>query len=249
MPDVPAQVLYGQVVGHFVKFIADTGDVGNVPDEVPLTGKVTLAPLTTVMRWATTTPPRLAVPDTIVCDVLGGDLAAPGGGSVYVIASQQPDAEPTLCQWKATFAFDGVKTQPVPVTFEVPSNGVVDLSQAIGLPPEPPVITVVSTESEAAAANSASASAASAQDAWDAANSIDQGPPGPSGTVSVVATNTLPAGSAATVTDGDPSPTNAALTFGIPKGDLGPSGVIVLSAAAPVPGGTPVGTIVLRTAT
>src|SRR5580765_6557005 len=130
MPDVPPEVLYGQVIGHFVKYIADTSDVANVPDEVPLTGKVTLSPLTPVMRWPTTSPPRMAVPDNVLCTLVGGDLTAPGGsGSVFVIASQQPDAEPTLCQWRATFAFDNVPAQPAQVVFEVPAGGVVDLSQ------------------------------------------------------------------------------------------------------------------------
>lgn len=101
------------------------------------------------------------------------------------MASRQPEAQPTLCQWRATFHFDGVVTQPAPVVFEVPSGGAVDVSQAIAVPAEPPVLVVVSTESQAAAAASASDAAASeaaaAQSAQDAADYAASGNPGPQG--------------------------------------------------------------------
>ena len=58
MPDVPAQVAYGQVVGRFVSMLADGVDAGNVPDERPLTGNVTLLPSVLLVRWPGTVPPR-----------------------------------------------------------------------------------------------------------------------------------------------------------------------------------------------
>lgn len=211
MADIPSAVAYGQVTGRFVKFIADSGDAANVPDEVPLTGKVILTPQTTVIRWPGTTPPRLAVADVVTCLVSAtGDLAAPdgSGGGVYVIASDQPQGQPSTCQWRATFEFDAVKTQPGSVLFNVPANGVVDISQMVDIPPQPPVEVVYATEGPA-------------------------GPPGPKGDPG------------ATGPQGAQGATGATG----PAGPQGAPGVIVLSAAAPVPGGTPAGTVVLRTAT
>lgn len=52
----------------------------------------------------------------------------------------------------------------------------------------------------------------------------DAGTNGLDGEVNVIATNTLPPGSSATVTDSNPDPRIADLTFGIPKGDKGDKG-------------------------
>jgi hypothetical protein len=122
--DVPPEVTYGQVVGRFVRFIADTADVGTVPDEVPLTGTVTLTPLTRFIRFPTTTPPRLAVAEVVVCQVIAGELCPPDGGGpgVFVIATDQPAGSPDTCQWQATFSFDGMLTQPPPAEPSVGST-------------------------------------------------------------------------------------------------------------------------------
>lgn len=238
MADVPAEVAYGEVVGHFVRFIADTADVGNVPDEILMTGKITLTPLTPVIQFASTTPPRLAVIDPQTCFVQDGDLYPPDKNSpgVFVVATDQPDGVPNTVQWRARFQFDNVTVQPADVIFNVPAGGVVDLSAAVAIPPIPPTSVVVSTESEAAAAASAQAAAASAAAAeqWAlSGNPGATGPPGPQG----------PKGdTGAQGPKGDTGATG-------PQGPIGNAGVLVLSAAAPVPPGTQAGTIILRTAT
>jgi hypothetical protein len=173
--DIPTQIGYGQVVGRFVRFTADTPDPGNVPDEIPLEGTITLTPLTTAMRWPTAVPPRLAVADTLTCLVVDGDLYPPGGGpdaGVYVVATDQPNAVPSLVQWRANFNFAGISPQPNPVVFNVPAGGVVDLSIVAPVAPDPPTIVVVdpnsaieiaqAVEDAEAAAAAAAASAAAA---------------------------------------------------------------------------------------
>ena len=59
--------------------------------------------------------------------------------------------------------------------------------------------------------------------AWNNVGDIT-GPKGDSGTIVVAGTETLPAGSDAEVTDSDSDPSNANLTFKIPKGDTGAKG-------------------------
>lgn len=166
--DVPTQVQYGQVIGRFVSFTADSYDAGNVPDEVPLNGKVTLTPLTTITRWPTTTPPRLAIAQPVTAVVIDGTLTGPDGlinHLLYLVATDQPEGQPDTIQWRASFRFDNVAVQPADVVFNVPANGVVDLSQIVSIPPEPGTIVVVSHEDALAAAASADAAAQSVVDA------------------------------------------------------------------------------------
>ena len=137
MADVPSGVNYGRVFGHFVKFLADSPDVGDVPDEVPLEGSITLTPLTTIIRFPTTVPPRLAVAQSLICPVIQGDIYPPGttaddigtvAPGVYVIASSQPLGEPSTVQWRATYTFNGISSQPNSVVFNVDPEEDTDLS-------------------------------------------------------------------------------------------------------------------------
>ena len=169
MADVPTPVAYGQVTGRFVSYYADTADAGNVPDESPLTGEVVLTPLVSVTRWPTAAPPRMAIAQPVTCPVVDGTLMSPEGVTpgVYVIATDQPSGNPTVVQWRASFTFTGVSSPPTPVVFNVPTNGVVDISVTPPVTPDPPVTYVVTYEDarvaeEAAASATASAGAAAA---------------------------------------------------------------------------------------
>lgn len=176
MPDVPDVVQYGKVTGRFVSFRADSSDAGDAPDEVPLTGKVTLTPTVSYMRWRNTTPPRLSAIEPIVCQIVDGNLKAPDGlGDVYVVATDQPDADPNIVQWKASFRFDGSTSQPADAVFNVPANGSVDLAVVIPAEEQPGVVIVVSAEdrlaAEAAAIRAEAAARAAALSETNAATS------------------------------------------------------------------------------
>ena len=163
MAAVPSEVNYGRIRANFVAFIAD--DNGNVLEEVPLEGNVILTPTVGVLRFPSTSPPRTAVIQTLQCPVIGGILYPPGtplGGpfpsqtGVAAVASDQPAGLPTTVQWTASFSLENTSAQPNPVTFEVPSGGVVDLTTVMPATPEPGIVVVVSTvdreRAEAAAA-------------------------------------------------------------------------------------------------
>ena len=154
MAAVPSEVNYGRIRANFVAFIAD--DNGNVLEEVPLEGNVILTPTVGVLRFPSTSPPRTAVIQTLQCPVIGGILYPPGtplGGplpsqtGVAAVASDQPAGLPTTVQWTASFSLKNTSAQPNPVTFEVPSGGVVDLTTVMPATPEPGIVVVVSTES------------------------------------------------------------------------------------------------------
>jgi hypothetical protein len=156
--DAPSAVAYGQVKGRFVQYVADTTDVGVVPDEVPLEGRVTLTPLTQIVQFPSTVPPRMAVASPVQALVSNGDLKGLQGQLLYVIATDQPAGIPNKVQWRASFQLSGIATQPASVVFEVPANGVVDLSMAISVPLAAPVVTVVNhADAQAAALSSAQA--------------------------------------------------------------------------------------------
>ena len=163
MPDVPAAINYGKVVGRFVSFYADTGDASDVPDEVALTGSVTLTPRATVLQVTGVTPPRTALAQTLTCPVVDGWLCAPGTSTpgVFVIATDQPAAQPSTVQWQASFSFSGA-TLPT-VIFDVPTDGEVDLTTVVPATPASGTVTVVSHDDAVAAA----AAAAAAEDALD----------------------------------------------------------------------------------
>ena len=152
MATVPSEVNYGRIRANFVAFIAD--DNGNVLEEVPLEGNVILTPTVGVLRFPSTSPPRTAVIQTLQCPVIGGILYPPGtplGGpfpsqtGVAAVASDQPAGLPTTVQWTASFSLENTSAQPNPVTFEVPSGGVVDLTTVMPATPEPGIVVVVST--------------------------------------------------------------------------------------------------------
>ena len=182
MAAVPSEVNYGRIRANFVAFIAD--DNGNVLEEVPLEGNVILTPTVGVLRFPSTSPPRTAVIQTLQCPVIGGILYPPGtplGGpfpsqtGVAAVASDQPAGLPTTVQWTASFSLENTSAQPNPVTFEVPSGGVVDLTTVMPATPEPGIVVVVSTESrdraEAAAAAATQKATAAASSATAAATS------------------------------------------------------------------------------
>lgn len=172
MADVPDQIGYGEVTGRFVSFRADGTDVGEVPDEVPLSGTVTLTPSVNLVRFPTLEPPRIAAISSVTAQVVNGDLKAPDGtGGLFVIATDQPLGQPDKVQWKATFNLAGAVVQPGAVTFDVPAGGVVDLTTVIPATPAPGTVTVVSIEDRVLAQQARD----EAELARDAAQSAAQG--------------------------------------------------------------------------
>lgn len=160
MTDAPSAVQYGKVIGRFVRFVADGPDPGSIPDELPLNGSIILTPTITAMRWAGTTPPRMAILEKLVCKIVDGELCAPGSSEpgVWVVATEQPSAAPSRVQWKATFAITDLAVQPSPVLFDVPiydpadpASGVIDLSVVVPVSADPGTVTVVSHADRVAA--------------------------------------------------------------------------------------------------
>ena len=163
MADLPK----GRITGRFMHITADSEDGDANPDFTPAAGSVIIAPMVPVMRFPGQTPPLVGLMEPIICPVIGGLMYRPGTDAtdvgdplalgVTVPASDQPDGNPKVMLYEATFMFENRDIQPAPVAFMVPTNGVVDLSVPIPAAPEQPAIVAVSyvDASQAIAANAA----------------------------------------------------------------------------------------------
>lgn len=151
MADAPSQVAHGKVIGHFVSFLADTSDVGEQVDEVTLDGKVVLTPGVPLMRWPETVPPRTALLQAMDCPIINGDIYPPGtvasdlpeDSGVTGVSSHQPQAEPNYVPWTASIRLNGAA--PLTVVFDMPTNGVIDLTTVVPVPAAPGTVNMVTS--------------------------------------------------------------------------------------------------------
>ena len=180
--NVPEGVAYGTVHGEFMSFAADMAGTAagpdGVPDKIPMEGYVVLTPQVETVRWPSLVPPITAVIQDVRCPLIEGKLYPPGTAPEYaasvtpgvvLVATEQPEALPSTVQYTLTFDLKGIKRQPNPVTFEVPSGGVVDLTTVIPATPVPGTVVVVSSVDRERAEDAASAAEAAADTAETAA--------------------------------------------------------------------------------
>jgi hypothetical protein len=171
MADAPDVAQYGKVIGFWSITGPDSDDPGTEPDEIPLTGQITIEPLVEQVIWDTI-PSQMTFVDTFKCQVYNGLIygpdsepegIAPDPDGVWLLASSQPHGAPVTIQYRATFLLDRVLKQPDDIVFDVlASPAVTDLSSLIPAVPVPPIIYTTTTGNTAAAAASATAAAASA---------------------------------------------------------------------------------------
>lgn len=123
MVTIPAEISYGHVVGRFIKAIDDSADVDRYPDGTPIAGTVTFTPTVPLVVATTATPPTTVFLEQITCslDSDGFIIDSQGAQGVYLVATDDPDVEPTTWTWAATFDF-GTDTL-LGFTFNLPSCG------------------------------------------------------------------------------------------------------------------------------
>ena len=137
-------VAQGKVTGRWGVYTGDGSDPDQRADFQPATGTVTLTPAPSAILAQSETPPTGILPFPIV-----GTLDANGelkykqtDGSfidLWVPASDDPDTNPTGFTWNAAFAlkFGQVTLNYGPISFEVPSEGTVNLVTAAPVPSNP----------------------------------------------------------------------------------------------------------------
>lgn len=101
---LPTEVSYGTVEGKLIKAVVDSGDDDNYPDSVPVLGTVTFTPRPAVIISASSHPPVTIIPQATKVT-----LDSTGAFSVNLIATDDPDLNPTDWTYVVSFNLIGVK--------------------------------------------------------------------------------------------------------------------------------------------
>jgi hypothetical protein len=133
MADLPANVSYGTVTGKFIKAIGDTADALFLPDAVPASGTVTFDPAPARLVDAGGAPAVTIFLSTISCTLdAAGVLVSPGGGTgVTLVATDDPDLNPTGWTYGVSIAITGEDV--ITFSMAVPGGSTVDLSTLVPL--------------------------------------------------------------------------------------------------------------------
>ncbi|MFW7414772.1 SGNH/GDSL hydrolase family protein [Demequina sp. SO4-18] len=147
MADVPSVVNHGRITGYFTQMLSDSAaDVGEVPDEIPMSGRVRLTATPSVIRFAGLDTPQTSLIRSLTLTVRDGYIVPPDAEDaddkfIVVLATDQPAGAPDRIVWKATFLDDLAVLKPV--EFEVPTDGTVDLTTVLPAEAEPGTVQVV----------------------------------------------------------------------------------------------------------
>lgn len=104
--ELPNNISYGKVVGRLLLAVGDGEDFGALPDGRPMVGTVTFSPAATQLRNVNAVPPTIINPLPVTCGIDNdGYLIDPRGEKgVWLIASNDPDIDPTNWTYFVTFS-------------------------------------------------------------------------------------------------------------------------------------------------
>lgn len=135
---LPANVGSGLITGRLIRAVLDGVDVDRDPDGVPIEGAtITLTASVARVRNATAVPPVTIFLDRIECTTNSdGTLIGPDGvEGVRVVASDDPDLDPTGWTWRVSVSSPSITRVEWDIT--VPEGATVDLTAAIPVPSSP----------------------------------------------------------------------------------------------------------------
>lgn len=175
MASLPSNLSYTKIVGRFLRAVTDTTDDPDAyPDGVAMEGLLITfssdANPPRVRTAASVPPTTIVIGDVQVTTNSDGDIVSPDGSlGVYLVASDDPDMQPT--GWTYTCTIQGPDFVTASFSFIAPSGGELDLTTLVPMPSNPGAEILlwqqVVAEAEAArddaqdAAEAAAASAAS----------------------------------------------------------------------------------------
>ena len=114
MTQLPSNISYGTIVGQYIASVADSNDIDDKPDAVPLGGTITFIPTATSVKNATASPNPVTIVKTPVEGILDDEgylcskqldpeTGKPRRGLV-LIANDDPDLNPT--GWNYTVVYN-----------------------------------------------------------------------------------------------------------------------------------------------
>lgn len=135
---LPSNVGFGKVTGAFLRATGDGSDADSDPDGVPLAG-LTVKFSASVMRVKDTSadPPVTIIVDTVTCttDDSGVLIDPMGNAGVWLVASTDPDLDPTGWTWTATISASTIPS--FSTTFSLDVGQTLDLASLIPVPSNP----------------------------------------------------------------------------------------------------------------
>ncbi|KAB1647459.1 hypothetical protein F8O06_02665 [Pseudoclavibacter sp. CFCC 14310] len=136
---LPSNVGFGTVTGRFIRATADsTSDSDSDPDGVPLDGlKIVFRSSISRAKDSTATPPVTIIFDTVqaVTDADGVLTDPDGNASIRLIATDDPDLQPSGWTWTATITGPTIGT--ISTTFTLSEGQTIDLTTVIEVPASP----------------------------------------------------------------------------------------------------------------
>lgn len=137
---LPSNVNYGTVVGQFLLAYADSNDAGPEPDGRPAKGSIYFRPSPIKLLNSSASPnPVTVLPAVVECllDSEGYLLGYPGDRGVRLVATDDPDMNPTGWTWTVDFRLTDQDDVPVSLpsfSISLPSDTTVDLTTLSPVP-------------------------------------------------------------------------------------------------------------------
>lgn len=136
MANLPGFVTYGRVVGQFIQAVADTGDPGQEPDQLPMSGSVTFTPDVSPVKLPTVPATMFQKSISATLDS-EGFLLGPDGVTrgVTLISSDSPSSAGDFT-YSVTISLEGAAA--ISFSFFLAAGAVVDLTNVISTVPSNP---------------------------------------------------------------------------------------------------------------
>ncbi len=135
---LPDNVGYSLVKGRLIRSVVDGSDSDKYPDSVPVAGaKVVFTPSVYKVVNSSAPEPVIIIMDPIIASTdYDGYLVSPDGEKIlYLVASDDPDLNPTNFTYKVTITAKGLTAQTWNMT--APEGALQDLATLVPVPPKP----------------------------------------------------------------------------------------------------------------
>lgn len=131
MSELPPDLVFGKVIGSFVRTAADGPDVGTEPDSEPAVGTIKFTPLVNYQRALTPDPVTVSLRGVLcTLDATGTLVDAQGATGLWLATGA----------YSVVFTLKGIRILPTTIVVTEAHTDLAPLDLAIAIPPEGPPI-------------------------------------------------------------------------------------------------------------